>query len=55
MVKEPHFTPQKMLAMLGLQADSLGPYALDSWTEGAQSNAARPARQPSQEFYFLGL
>jgi uridine phosphorylase len=28
MVKEPHFTPQKMLSMLGLKADSLGPYAL---------------------------
>ncbi len=28
MVKEPHFTPQKMLSMLGLKANSLGPYAL---------------------------
>jgi uridine phosphorylase len=28
MIKEPHFTPQKMLSMLGLKADSLGPYAL---------------------------
>jgi uridine phosphorylase len=28
MVKEPHFTPQKMLRLLGLKADSLGPYAL---------------------------
>jgi uridine phosphorylase len=28
MVKEPHFTPKKMLSMLGLQPDSLGPYAL---------------------------
>ncbi len=28
MIKEPHFTPQKMLGMLGLNADSLGPYAL---------------------------
>ena len=28
MVKEPHFTPEKMLGMLGLKADSLGPYAL---------------------------
>src|SRR2546430_13815119 len=28
MVKEPHFTPKKMLSMLGLQSDSLGPYAL---------------------------
>jgi uridine phosphorylase len=28
MVKEPHFTPQRMLTMLGLKADSLGPYAL---------------------------
>src|SRR5262245_7813187 len=28
MVKEPHFTPQRMVTMLGLQSDSLGPYAL---------------------------
>ncbi|MBM4263982.1 MAG: hypothetical protein FJ145_21495 [Deltaproteobacteria bacterium] len=28
MLKEPHFTPQRMLTMLGLKADSLGPYAL---------------------------
>ncbi|HEY7218134.1 MAG TPA: hypothetical protein VH985_07040 [Candidatus Binatia bacterium] len=28
MLKEPHFTPQRMLAMLGLKADSLGPFAL---------------------------
>src|SRR5438445_12082628 len=28
MVKEPHFTPKKMLSMLGLQSDSLGPYAM---------------------------
>jgi uridine phosphorylase len=28
MVKEPHFTPQKMISMLGLKSDSLGPYAL---------------------------
>lgn len=28
MVKEPHFTPQRMLSMLGLKKDSLGPFAL---------------------------
>lgn len=28
MLKEPHFTPQRMLSMLGLKKDSLGPYAL---------------------------
>ena len=28
MVKEPHFTPQRMLNMLGLKPNSLGPYAL---------------------------
>jgi uridine phosphorylase len=28
MVKEPHFTPQRMLSMLNLKADSLGPFAL---------------------------
>src|ERR687892_814205 len=28
MLKEPHFTPQKMISILGLKADSLGPYAL---------------------------
>ena len=28
MLKEAHFTPQRMLSMLGLKSDSLGPYAL---------------------------
>lgn len=28
MIKEPHFTPQKMLSMLELKTNSLGPYAL---------------------------
>jgi len=28
MVKEAHFTPQRMLSMLGLKGNSLGPYAL---------------------------
>src|ERR1041385_9224341 len=28
MVKEPHFTPARMLSMLGLKSDSLGRYAL---------------------------
>jgi uridine phosphorylase len=28
MLKEPHFTPQRMLSMLGLKTDSLGPFAL---------------------------
>jgi uridine phosphorylase len=28
MVKESHFTPQRMLSMLGLKGNSLGPYAL---------------------------
>src|SRR5262245_11490007 len=28
MLKESHFTPQRMLSMLGLKPDSLGPYAL---------------------------
>lgn len=28
MLKEPHFTPQRMLSMLGLKPDSLGPFAL---------------------------
>jgi uridine phosphorylase len=28
MLKEAHFTPQRMLSMLGLKGDSLGPYAL---------------------------
>ena len=28
MIKEPHFTPQKMLSLLELKTNSLGPYAL---------------------------
>src|ERR687896_2066515 len=28
MLREAHFTPQRMLSMLGLKSDSLGPFAL---------------------------
>ena len=35
MLKEAHFTPQRMLSLLGLKNDSLGPYALMPGPKGS--------------------
>jgi uridine phosphorylase len=53
MVKEPHFTPQKMLSMLGLKADSLGPYALIPGPKERSQMLLGVLDNPTRNFTFL--
>lgn len=53
MVKEPHFTPQKMLSMLGLKSDSLGPYALIPGPKERSQMLLEMLDSPIKNFTFL--
>jgi uridine phosphorylase len=53
MPKEPHFTPQKMLSMLGLKGDSLGPYALIPGPRERSQMLLRLLENASKNFTFL--
>jgi uridine phosphorylase len=53
MIKEPHFTPQKMLSMLGLKADSLGPYALIPGPKERSQMLLGALDNPIKDFTFL--
>jgi uridine phosphorylase len=53
MIKEPHFTPQKMLSMLGLKADSLGPYALIPGPKERSQMLLGALDNPTKDFTFL--
>lgn len=53
MVKEPHFTPEKMLGMLGLKADSLGPYALIPGPKERSQMLLGLLANPVKNFTFL--
>lgn len=53
MLKEPHFTPQKMISMLGLKADSLGPYALIPGPRERSDMMLGLLQSPSKNFTFL--
>jgi uridine phosphorylase len=53
MVKEPHFTPQKMLSMLGLKSDSLGPYALIPGPKERSQILLEMLEKPAKNFTFL--
>ena len=53
MVKEPHFTPQKMLGMLGLKAESLGPYALIPGPKERSQMLLGLLDNPTKNFTFL--
>jgi uridine phosphorylase len=53
MIKEPHFTPQKMLSMLGLKADSLGPYALIPGPKERSQMMLGTLNNPTKDFTFL--
>lgn len=53
MIKEPHFTPQKMLGMLGLNADSLGPYALIPGPKERSQMLLGLLDNPTKNFTFL--
>ena len=53
MVKEPHFTPQRMLSMLGLKANSLGPYALVPGPKERSESMVKLLVEPQKSFTFL--
>jgi uridine phosphorylase len=53
MVKEPHFTPQRMLNMLGLKRDSLGPYALVPGPKERSDLLLKLLDRPQKSFTFL--
>ena len=53
MVKEPHFTPQRMLSMLGLKADSLGPLALIPGPKERSELLLKLLHEPHKSFTFL--
>lgn len=53
MVKEPHFTAKKMLSLLGLQADSLGPYALIPGPKERSQMLLGALEKPTKNFTFL--
>jgi uridine phosphorylase len=53
MVKEPHFTPKKMLSLLGLDANSLGPYALIPGPKERCQKLLGTLENPTKNFTFL--
>jgi uridine phosphorylase len=53
MLKESHFTPQRMLTMLGLESDSLGPYALIPGPKERSDMLLKLLDNPRKNFTFL--
>lgn len=53
MLKEPHFTPQRMLSMLGLKPDSLGPYALVPGPKDRSELILKTVEHAEKNFAFL--
>jgi uridine phosphorylase len=53
MLKDAHFTPQRMLAMLGLKADSLGPFALIPGPKERSEMLLKLLDNPQRNFTFL--
>src|SRR5919107_729055 len=53
MLKEAHCTPQRMLSMLGLKADSLGPYALIPGPKERSEMLLKLLDAPQKNFTFL--
>ena len=53
MLKEAHFTPQRMLSMLGLKNDSLGPYALVPGPKDRSELILKTLEDPEKNFTFL--
>lgn len=53
MLKESHFTPQRMLSMLGLKPDSLGPYALIPGPKERSEMIIKLLDNPQKNFTFL--
>ncbi|MPZ75992.1 MAG: hypothetical protein GEU77_05665 [Deltaproteobacteria bacterium] len=53
MLKEAHFTPQRMLSMLGLKPDSLGPFALIPGPKERSHLLLELLDNPQKNFTFL--
>lgn len=53
MRKEPHFTPQKMLSLIGVKPDSLGPYALIPGPKERSQMLLGALKEPEKSFSFL--
>jgi uridine phosphorylase len=53
MLKEAHFTPKRMLGMLGLKADSLGPFALIPGPKERSEMLLKLLDSPQKNFTFL--
>lgn len=53
MLKESHFTPQRLLTMLGLKSDSLGPYALIPGPKERSDMLLKLLDNPQRNFTFL--
>jgi uridine phosphorylase len=53
MVKEPHFTPARMLSMLGLKSGSLGRYALIPGPKERSDKIRSLLENPAKNFSFL--
>lgn len=53
MVKESHVTPKKMLSLLGLKDDSLGPYALIPGPRERSQKLLVALQKPTKNFTFL--
>ena len=53
MIKEAHFTPKKMLSLLGLNANSLGPYALVPGPRERCQTLLKALENPVKNFTFL--
>lgn len=53
MAKEAHFTPQRMLSLLGLKPDSLGPYALIPGPRDRSLALLKTLQNPIKNFTFL--
>jgi uridine phosphorylase len=53
MINEPHFTPQRMISMLGLKHDSLGPHALIPGPKERSELLLKLLDKPQKNFTFL--
>ena len=53
MISEPHFTPQRMISMLGLKHDSLGPHALIPGPKERSDLMLKLLDKPQKNFTFL--
>lgn len=53
MLKESHFTPQRMINMLGLKRDSLGPYALIPGPKERSGQILKNVSDAKKNFTFL--